>query len=298
MKIGSDPEFIILDSIDKTVVSASLILQDDHLRRKIGHDGNFWIGELRPTAREDPIRHFNDILRLLTKEARKRIPVSIERNNEHHPIILRAGSTGGLGTKHNIALGGHIHFEEVGYYFVKQANNYLSVPLLFIEEYPYNSYRRGCLHYGYLGDYRVKRWRTSRIEYRTPSSWLVDPLITKAVICLAFVIYKEYLETGGQYKDYLASLGYLRGPSDFSSSNLKTFQNILPNILEDIRSFSSYHEYREHIDIIFLMIKKNRVWDEMVDIRNRWERYEELQKEYENNPDYFVESNYRKRRWI
>lgn len=263
MKIGSDPEFLFIK--DKQVQYAHDIVKN---AVRIGCDGCEEIGELRPIASIDPLKHFEDIRKLILRIDQK-----------YNGYQIRAGSTGGM----KESLGGHIHLDGKEDY-CKYFDYYFSIPYLFIEEYPFNKGRRE--NYGSLGDCKSNRhgW-----EFRTPPSWLVDPFICRGTLCLAFTLENEI-----NINEELKSIDTIKKNNKYEvidhhgDGDTKFFSKYLKDILKRIRNMEMYKDFKEEIDFIFKMIGLKRTWNEKFNIINIWKNYEEDLKQYNMDSKNFI----------
>ena len=162
LTVGADPEFEVLNKYDE-VVRASDIISDCYLERAIGCDGHDSTGELRPSYAYSP------------KGLTERIRYLIMHFHEQHPgYTMRAGA--GVCEP----LGGHIHFNIV-----------LRPPQISaLDAMVAVSYNRLCnmelrrgMGYGQLSEWRDQDHGS---EYRSPSSWLCDPVIAEALLSMAW----------------------------------------------------------------------------------------------------------------
>ena len=268
MKIGSDPEFLFIK--DGKVEYAYDLVKD---ARRIGHDGCDNIGELRPVATVDPLKHFDNIRKLILKIDQK-----------YNGYQVKAGSSGGMNEN---SLGGHIHLDGKLDH-CKYFDYYFSIPYLFIEEYPFNSERRE--EYGALGDARSNRhgW-----EFRVPPSWLVDPFVCRGTLCLAFTLEHE-IDINEELKD----ISMIEEDRDIvrdlhAVGDLEFFNKYLKDIFTRIHNMKMYKDFQEEIDFLFKMIDLNRTWNEKLSIINIWKNYEEDLKQYNLDGKRFILSRRR-----
>lgn len=277
MKIGSDPEFKIVK--DDEEYPACLVIEDKQNKKHIGLDGNDNIGEIRPTPKDCPISHWERIKTIISKE----LPRVIGEGYQ-----IRAGATGGFSY---VGVGGHIHFDNPnGLEITPQIDVldiFLAIPVLLIEQYPYSKYRRTG-SYGHIHAYRLQ---PHGFEYRTPSSWIVDPFISKSILCLAYAIILDinHLIKKVSTLDY-SFIDTIR--INFDRINREYLLKLIPMIECRVKALTKYKEFKHEIDLIFDMIKLNRVWDEKVDIIHKWIEYDSIVKELEKNRIEFIINNY------
>ena len=261
LKIGSDPEFVFYK--DKQFCYADEVQKGFYIRSnsRIGRDSCTRIGELRPTASSDPTKHFNNILKLILK---------LEEKFPGYEI--RAGSRGGSIWD----LGGHLHLDNCLPGHCKILDSYLGIPIVFIEQEPY-SHSRHSWHG--LSDYREEE--NNRVEYRTLSSWLVDPFICKGILSLAFAVMNEV--------DYLKPV---RFPKNFihlfEDGAFWRFENNLKIIIKKIPRLILYKDFKEEIDFLLRLLENKKTWNELQNIIPLWKNWEVDLKKYNKNPKKFI----------
>ncbi len=179
--LGADPEFILINSDTGKMIPASQFLPRfgtvgcDSVR--IPNRQQRPIGELRPEPSPSPLVLADNIRKTLL-QAVKLLP--------YNNIKWIAGSQ-----PSNYPIGGHIHFSniQVSSKLLRALDNYLAIPVFLMEDTKNATMRR--TKYGLLSDYRIKEYG---FEYRTTSSWLVTPEISRGVLCLAKLIASNYTE--------------------------------------------------------------------------------------------------------
>jgi hypothetical protein len=188
--VGCDPEFLLLDS-DGHLQNVSI--DHDCEQGNIGYDHGCRVGELRPKY-GTPQQVTNNI-RILFKELKRRYPA----------YKVAAGG----GEKYGFSIGGHIHFGNIhfnNYYSssTRQSNRGRVNPLLLnpenkehklifmldyflgrrLKKVP-GGQRPKSATYGRLSDVETK---VHGFEYRTPPSWLTDPVLTESTLTIAYQI--------------------------------------------------------------------------------------------------------------
>jgi len=185
-----------------------------------------------------------------------------------HSIHLPAGYKLVAGTIQSGAqLGGHIH---IGYPDTERFDpadlaNYLSyycgIPLRRIERKNDTKYRgREDGLYGYYGSYDEKDYG---MEWRMPASWLVSSQIAKAALCLAHVVANDYIDAyhrGDERDRYLEEADYLE---------LLDAPNI-DDIIEEIKQMDGYRDYKKQIKPIFNLIEQKYVWYVNTNFKELW----------------------------
>jgi hypothetical protein len=234
-----DPELVLLDRNEPTVIAA-----DNYLVRtaKFGVDGHRYIAELRPEPAETPKDLVTNLRRTLAFGGQ--------------PILDLKWLAGPF--KHKKPLGGHIHFGSV--YMderIREAlDGYLPILLSHIEDEKEATLRRCTTRYegivqrdrgvpyGLLGDFREKKWG---FEYRTPSSFILTPAITRGVLTAAKAIVLEELESGAKAFSKLSRALRKRlsfSPQNFHKLDRTKFATKIP-ILRKLLFGMKYFEYDE-----------------------------------------------------
>lgn len=270
MFLGSDPEALIVrpdrKAGDGRLVPASRLLK---MSAKMGCDGCDSVAELRPNAAQSPREHYAHIKRLLV--------VLNKKFAENKRSMGRLEAVAGSGSHDlNYVIGGHIHFGSDSDVFRQTSvkskmlpvlDALLQVPFTCVEMRNNNIYRRMYGGYGQPGSYQDKRYG---FEYRTPASWLVSPLYTKAALAIAFVIgdYAESTNGGGvllnQTKEHFAGKF---SPADIKQARLDKLRPLaLQESWRMLRKFPGYRLHRRDIDPLFGVILQNRFWNEEADV--------------------------------
>ncbi len=253
VKLGADPEFMIINNRTGKLVSASHffpvqgIVGCDNIR--LPNRQQRPVAELRPKPEKSPLQLIGNLRYALTR-ANSMAP--------YKNVKWVAGSQPVAG----YSIGGHIHFSNVNLNaaLLRALDNYVGL-LVFMIEKPHTAARRRK-KYGFLGDYREKDY--GGFEYRTPGSWLMSQRIATAVICLAKIVASNYLQLQNNYLNIAeAQQAFYTGDRDY-------FMKDFENIWKDLEYTKLFDKYAEEIGIIYWMIKNDIQWDEKMDIRKGW----------------------------
>jgi hypothetical protein len=253
IKIGADPEFMIFNSKNGKLISASQffpregIVGCDNIR--IPNRQQRPIAELRPKPDYSPLELTNNIRSALRYA---------NRLANYRYIKWLAGSQPMRG----YSIGGHIHFSNIRLNgsLLRALDNFIGL-IVFMIENPNTAVKRRK-KYGALGDYRIKDH--GGFEYRTPGSWLVSQKITTAVLCLAKIVISRYP---------LLPYNYLNNPEAqqaFYNGQQDYFRSIFTKLWQHIVDLDIYSEYRDELQILPEMIEKEIIWDENSDFRKSW----------------------------
>ncbi len=253
VKLGADPEFMIINSRTGKLVSASHFFPTQGLvgcdNIRLPNRQQRPVAELRPKPDKSPLQLIAN-LRYAIIRASSMAP--------YHNVKWVAGSQPVAG----YSIGGHIHFSNIDLNaaLLRALDNYVGL-LVFMIEKTYTAVRRRK-KYGFLGDYREKNH--GGFEYRTPGSWLISQKIATAVICLAKIVASNYLDLQNNYLNTAdAQQAFYTGDRDY-------FIKDLESIWKDLEYTDLYEKYIEEIGIIYWMIKNDIQWDERMDIRKGW----------------------------
>lgn len=253
IKLGADPEFMLFNSKNGKMISASEFFPRDGIvgtdNIRIPNRQQRPIAEIRPKPNECPLDLIENIKQALT---------SANRLAPYKNVKWVAGSQ----PMNNYSIGGHIHFSKIKMSgnLLRALDNYLGIPIFLIEEPTTAAKRRK--KYGFLGDYRVKEH--GGFEYRTLGSWLVSQSIATAVLCLAKLIVSRYPYLP---KNYLNSL---EAQKAFYEGNQDYFIKYFYSLWENIKETDMYSTYAEELKIIPEMIMNRLTWDEKSDFRKSW----------------------------
>lgn len=250
--LGADPEFILRSPTGKIVPASRYFTPDgdagcDSVRI---HGIRRWpLVELRPRPSKEPAEVAADLKRLLRVASIRTAGTS---------LIWQAGALPAPG----LPLGGHIHLSGVMLTSerLRALDNAVALPLRLLE--PSSAAKRRP-RYGSLGDFR--RQPHGGFEYRTPASWLVSPRLTLGAFALAKVAAEHTRELARERP--LDEECYREA---FYQGDRKLLLEAVERIYSRIKRTSGYFVYREAIDFVFDAIKRNRSWDESLDIRIKW----------------------------
>jgi hypothetical protein len=250
--LGADPEFILCRPEGavvpgsrffgkKGMVGCDAVILPD---KKVIHP----LVELRPAPAATPgqlLRHIYETMKL----AQARIPdPSLE------------WLAGGMPVK-GLPLGGHIHLSGVplNSRLLRVMDHGLALLLASIEG---DTARNRRPKFGFLGD--AKRKTHGGFEYRTPPSWLVDPMIARGCFALVLLLAADYRSWG------LFPLEKLEVQRAFYSGDKTILTVIARDLWNEITRLPSYERYRNDLIGLEQHIEEGRVWDERVDFRTAW----------------------------
>ncbi|MDD2586468.1 MAG: hypothetical protein PHT79_08800 [Syntrophomonadaceae bacterium] len=253
IKLGADPEFMMINTKTGKMVSASQffpregIIGCDNIR--VPNRQQRPVAEVRPRPDTSPMELMTNIKKALGTASR----MAPYRN-----VKWVAGSQPIPG----YSIGGHIHFSniELNAALLRALDNYIGIPVFLIENQETAIKRRR--KYGYIGDYRLKDY--GGFEYRTPGSWLVSQEIATAVICLAKIVASCYPSLSRNYLNNVAA------QKAFYSGNQAYFRPSFLSIWADIQNTDLYDLYAEELQVLYTMIMDGTCWDEKMDFRKTW----------------------------
>lgn len=208
------------------------------------------LAELRPNYALSPVRLFNNLRQTIVR-ANQLIPQG---------VVWLAGSV----PDGTFPTGGHIHFSRIPLTtrFLRALDNYLAVPLLLLEDPARTIIRRP--RYGFLGDIRVKTH--GGFEYRTPFSWLSDPVLARGTLCLAYVVAREHLQLT---EDLFSDSEYIEA---FYAADKGPFRQRLDELWASLEKTPTYDAYRKSLADLRELIDSGWVVDESADFRRVWLR--------------------------
>jgi Phage phiEco32-like COOH.NH2 ligase-type 2 len=190
--VGCDPEFLVISADDINYTENAVFLNNVGPFGEIGTDHGGTVGELRPRAGSPA--NVTDNIRSMFREMKGKLG--------NRKIVA------GGGQKFGKSIGGHIHIGGIifshGYCSpTRQSNRGRVRPLqvntanpehklIFMLDYylgrrlkKVNGGSRSGGSYGRLSDIETKN---HGFEYRTPPSWLTDPILTEATLAIAHQI--------------------------------------------------------------------------------------------------------------
>ncbi|ABI68484.1 putative amidoligase domain-containing protein [Syntrophomonas wolfei] len=256
VKLGADPEFMMLNSKTGKMLSASEFFPRDGVvgcdNIRIPNRQQRPVAELRPKPEFSPLDLVENIKQALNTASR----MAPYRN-----VKWLAGSqpVGGY------SIGGHIHFSNVkiNAALLRALDNYLGLLVFFIED-PIPAIKRRK-KYGYLGDYRLKDY--GGFEYRTPASWLVSREVSAAVLCLAKIVSSRY---------HYLNKNFLNSPeaqAAFYEGKHSFFRKNFTEIWSDLKKTDLFPLYAQELEIFREMIENEVQWNEKADFRKAWKIY-------------------------
>lgn len=256
LRMGMDPEFLVLRGDGRDVVPASRFLALDGVAGcdagPAGTRGAFPVAELRPRPSATPL----GLLAQLMSAAR-----AADRLMPDRSLRWRAGAMPLPGW----ALGGHLHFSGAVLTapLLRALDNYLALPLALLED-PRGSGRRP--RYGALGDFRHQPH--GGFEYRTLPSFLVSPPVAKAAVHLAYLIARHYERLT------LRPLDREELHAAYYAGDKSALRRALPPLLAGLRRLPDYAEHARYTEPLFRHMAEGKTWDESRDIRGLWTRPE------------------------
>ena len=263
VKMGADPEFMILNSKTGKMLSASEFFPRDGIigcdNIRVPNRQQRPIAEVRPRPALSPLE--------LTSNIRQAL-ISASRLAPYRNTRWVAGSQPIKG----YSIGGHIHFSNIKLDggLLRALDNYLGIPIFLIEN-PTSAARRRR-KYGFLGDYRIKEH--GGFEYRTPGSWLMSQKVTSAVLCLAKIVTNRYAEIPQNY------LNTAEAQNAFYKGDQDHFRPMFDSLWANLVKLDLYQEYQEELQIIPEMIMNQAIWDEKSDLRKGWKLTQPVKREY------------------
>lgn len=248
--IGSDPEFGLLNERGSQAMAFDYL--PSSTSAPIGLDGHSHIGELRPEYSLTPRDHVMNIARLMA-ELDPLIPPEIR---------VTAGSM-----VTNDAIGGHIHFGNLGRGFdtslaTKALDYFLALPVALLEVTRSARTRRISTGYGALSSYRRQEWG---FEYRTLPSWLVSWGVALSVLSVGYAVVDAIKQ-----KSCPKIPGGVPHANDFKQCNKKAMKSFLPGIKQGWREMPLYSEFRLETAFLNHLLIHELEFREKQDIRDKW----------------------------
>ncbi|MGE5404395.1 MAG: putative amidoligase domain-containing protein [Candidatus Saccharibacteria bacterium] len=252
--LGADPEFMMLENNKDRLILASTFFPRhgdvgcDNLR--VRNRQQRPIAELRPAPSPNPLILTDNIRRTMV-QALKLAP--------YRNIRWLAGSL----PVDEYPIGGHIHFSKIALSskLVRALDNYLAIPVMLMEN-PETSVKRRK-KYGLLSDFRVKEY--GGFEYRTLSSWIIDPTITRGVLSMAKVIALNYL----QLKDNIFTTP--EAHEAFYKGDKSYFMDYYYYMWKKLISLPGAYDYVPYMQTINELCRSPEGWDEFLNIRETWD---------------------------
>jgi hypothetical protein len=250
--IGADIEFML--SCDHELLPASTFFPVEGAvgcdARQIEQDsGEYALVEIRPEKGETPNELFTHITQLIEK-ASEMVP--------YNNIEFHAGSMPFRGYQ----CGGHLHFGiSPSLSLLRALDYYLAIPVALTEKTKTAKLRRRTNHGG-LGRFRKK---TYGFEYISLSSWIVEPNLTKSILCLAYLVATHHHELQTEF------LFHTNIQRAYYHANQPTLKQLWGDIKSALVKTSSYSNYESELDYLFDIIENGFRFCESSDIRQNWE---------------------------
>lgn len=251
--LGTDVELMLRNRQGKMVLASKYFSRHGRVGcddRSVRFDGQrLPLMELRPDPADNPLELVEHLRETMLEAARTIGRAGVE---------WRAGSM----PFRPYPTGAHLHFSNVPFSakLVRVLDNYVGLPLMLVEDPRTAQLRRP--RYGMLGDIRFKPH--GGFEYRTPASFVVDPDVTTAAFCLAYVaaVYHRELPVAN-LADPNLQLAFYRG-------NKLALRPVWERNRAALSGLPLYERYRDRLQPLFDMIEFGQVWDEAVDVRRVW----------------------------
>lgn len=251
--LGADPEFALatpggrLVDISRYVEKSGEVGYDRQTQRRGSpvHP----IAELRPRPSPSPLA----------------LAVNVERALERATQLLPTRRTKWIAGSYPLGLiptGGHIHFSgtRLTTPLLFALDQCLAIPLMLLERRTPAKRRRR--RYGRLGDFRRKEH--GGFEYRTLSSWLVEPAATRATLSLAKVIATEW--------PTLCDTMWpgARVSREFYLSKKARFRRAFPDFWAKLIASPTAQAYAYELHYIAHMVAGGKEWNEEQDFKIAW----------------------------
>ncbi|MZP29856.1 hypothetical protein GTO91_09065 [Heliobacterium undosum] len=251
--LGCDVEFMLRQTQTMRMLPASFFWP---MEGPIGCDDRslentnkiFPLGEIRPEPSKDPdaiIASMERIMRMGTQAC------------PYRNVQWLAGSMPFAGYQ----VGGHIHFGIVPTLeMIRVLDNYLSLPLLFVE-HPQRGRRRHRTRHGQLGAFRVA---PHGFQYMTTPSWIVNPATARAVLHWVKIIIKNYrLCLSRPLTSPALQEAFYKAKTDLLYDDVK-------GILDEIVRLDDFAEHQNILLPLFEQILARQTWDDSSDLRAAW----------------------------
>lgn len=255
--IGSDPEFGLLCEDGRQKVACDVV--PDSISAPIGVDGHNHIGELRPRYGDTPREHLQNIADLMVK-LDEMVPLEYK---------IVAGSM----VANNDAIGGHIHFGNLGGGFdrslaLRALDYYLALPVALIEVAESARHRHRYCNYGILaaqgndGGWRRQDWG---FEYRTLPSWLLGWGVALSILSTGYAIVDAVKRNSCPDVP-----NNIPDPNDFYDCNKEAMYPLLSKIKRGWRELPLYPEFRLEVAFLNHLLVQKMEWKEGQDVRDNW----------------------------
>lgn len=251
--LGTDVELMLKNGTGKMVLASNYFTRKGKIGcddRSVQFDGKrLPLMELRPDPDSNPIG-----LASRLKETMADAVKTINRQG----VEWRGGSM----PFRPFSTGAHIHFSNVSFssQLVKALDNYVGIPLMMVEDQRTAQLRRP--RYGFLGDVRFKKH--GGFEYRTPASFVLDPDVTTAAFCLAYIVAMHHRELPlFDIYEERTQLAFYRGDTE-------ALKPVVERNFGHLKQLPLYERFRDHLDWLQHMIQSGWTWDEEQDVRTAW----------------------------
>ncbi len=229
--IGTDPE-IVLVKPDNTLLKVRGVIPE---QGQFGVDGHGYIAELRP----EPAMFPKDLTENLRTAMASRYHTLKNYRWQASPWL------------YDKPLGGHIHFgvdmEDTA---VEALEKLMPIILALIEPNAAAKQRRSFAFYhqtpyGLLGDVRAKNWGW---EWRVPSSFIISPGVTTAVLALCkAIVYEQITDSKNAYSNLPLTTRKLLSfkNKEFHDGDRKKFLPLLVPLWEIIQNLTYFQKENE-----------------------------------------------------
>lgn len=251
--MGADPELVIKDG--KTVLGEKILTEQD----EFGIDGNHYWFEIRPDPSTSPLEVANGIRAIMVRQCLKKPQFF---NYDWFAGSFNSNPNGEYG------LGGHIHFGiKANKIDPSEAScilsQYVGAVTLLIEDREQGLKRRKFKNgqYGFINDQREKPYG---FEYRCPSSWITDPRVAAAILCLAKTVMFEILNN-----DRFKAPNRIKN-AHIIGMDVNFVRELWPDIWSEITKMALYQHYKPYLDMLYFMVKKKQTWFPRVSLKEAW----------------------------
>jgi len=242
LTIGSDPEFVVYK--DKRLVPAHNFVEGG-IADEFGVDGDQDTGEVRPHYAKSPIKHFNNLSKIIFDNL---------KNYSDNLDFFACSSSRANEYCYERPSGGHIHlgglqpstFEQLA----NNLSNYLALPFMVIQTNEVRQRQRKT-SYGKLDDWREQN---GVMEYRQLPSFIGEPELAKSIYCVAFCI------ADATQRGILCSK---KLPHELNQANFDEFFNFeaIKERLNKLRDMPLYKKYKKEVDYFIDRISTGKVYD-------------------------------------
>jgi len=196
--IGGDMEFIIRDK-DNDMVSADSVIGSRNLTDVVGTDGRPDTGEIRPPYGESPYKFYRNLKKTIYEMRDKVSPTifSAWGGSWQNSKLSRGGAP----------LGGHLHFGNIS--GISPHALGVAMDVFIGDKLEKLSYTEACVkrsNKGYGGHGKVSYTNWGRgLEYKSPPSWIIDPVLARTIIYIAYNVVQFMLKNEENFYAYPAN---------------------------------------------------------------------------------------------